>query len=90
MISLKLADIFTNLAEVKKAEPDGENKVLSLMRSARTLRDDPGTVENIIRGDEPGSLDGIDDYCYGLITEYLDRGSIAEYERFSTSYSECP
>jgi len=88
MISLKLADIFTNLAEVKKAEPDGENKVLSLMRAARTLRDDPGTVENIIRGDDPDSLDGIDDYCYGLITEYLDRGSIAEYERFSTSYSE--
>jgi DNA polymerase (family 10) len=88
MISLKLADLFTNLAEVKKTEPEGKVKVRSLMRAARTLRDDPGTLESIIKGNDPGSLDGIDTYCYGLITEYLDSGSIDEYEQFSASYSE--
>ena len=63
MISLKLADLFTNLAEVKKTEPEGKVKVLSLMRAARTLRDDPGTIESIIKGNEPDSLDGIHTYC---------------------------
>jgi DNA polymerase (family X) len=88
MISLKLADIFTNLAEVKKSVAGEKAAVLSLMMAARTLRDDPGIIEEILKGKSPGSSVGIDKYCYGLITEYLDKGSIGEYKGFSTSYSE--
>ncbi len=88
MISLKLADIFTNLAEIKKSETGGKEAVLSLMRAARTLRDEPGIIEEILKGKSPGSSNGIDKYCHGLITEYLDNGSIEEYRRFSAAYSE--
>ena len=88
MISLKLADIFTNLAEIKKIDPSKKETVLSLIRGARTLRDDLGKIEKIIKGETPDTLDGIDEYCYGLVTEYLERGSIREYEQFSNNYSE--
>jgi len=88
MISLKLADIFTNLAGAQKSETGGKEAVLSLMRAARTLRDDPGIIEEILKGKSPGSSSGIDNYCYGLITEYLDNGSIEKYRRFSADYSQ--
>jgi len=88
MISLKLADIFTNLAEVKKADPAGKKDVLSLMSAARTLRDDPGIIESILKGRKPDMLEGVDGYCYSLITEYLEKGAVEEYERSSCSYSE--
>jgi DNA polymerase (family X) len=88
MISLKMADIFTNLAEIKKSETGGKDAVLSLMKAARTLRDEPGIIEEILKGKSPGSSTGIDKYCHGLITEYLDNGSIEEYRRFSAAYSD--
>ncbi len=88
MISLKLADILTNIAEVKKSDPGGKEDVLSLMNAARTLRDDPVIMDRVIKGEEPGKLNGIDRYCYSLIKEYLKKGRIEEYDRLAISYSE--
>lgn len=88
MISIKLADIFTNLAEVKKADPAGKKDIPSLMSAARTLRDDPGIVDIIIKGNNPGKLYGVNEYCQGLVREYLEKGTIKEYDKFSSSYSE--
>jgi len=88
VISLKLANIFTNIAEVKKSNPGRKEEVLSCMSASRTLRDDPAIIERIIRGEEHSKLNGIDEYSYSLIEEYLKEGSISEYERFISSYSE--
>ncbi len=88
MINLNLANILTNIAEVKKSQPDNKTEVLSLMKAARTLRDDPEVVDRIFKGSGPEDLVGIDDYCYGLIREYFEKGSIGEYEQFVSKYSE--
>jgi len=88
VISLKLANILTNIAEVKKSDPGGKEDVLSLMNAARTLRDDPVIMDRIIKGEEHGKLNGIDRYCYGLIKEYLEKGRIEEYDRLALSYSD--
>lgn len=88
MISLELADIFTNLVEVKKAEPDSRDSIMSLMRAARTLRDDPSVMESILKGKAPEGMKSIDEYSRGLITEYLGKGSISEYEEYSSLYSD--
>ena len=88
MINLNLANILTNIAEVKKSQPDNKPEVLSLMKAARTLRDNPEVVDRIFKGSGPEDLVGIDDYCYGLIREYFEKGNISEYEKFVSQYSE--
>jgi len=88
MINLNLANILTNIAEVKKSKPDNKSEVLSLMKAARTLRDNPEVVDKIFKGSGPEHLTGIDDYCYGLIREYFEKGNISEYEKFVSKYSE--
>ncbi len=88
MISLKLANILINIAEVKKSYPGSKEDTLSLMNAARTLRDDPAIIDRIIKGKGHGDLNGIDRYCYSLIEEYLEKGRIEEYERLASSYSE--
>ena len=88
MINLNLANILTNIAEVKKSQPDNKPKVLSLMKASRTLRDNPEVVDKIFKGSGPEDLVGIDDYCYGLIREYFEKGTINEYEKFVSKYSE--
>lgn len=88
MINLNLANILTNIAEVKKSKPENKHLVLSLMKASRTLRDNPEVVDKIFKGNGQGDLVGIDDYCYGLIREYFEEGNISEYEQFVTKYSE--
>ena len=88
MISLKLANILTNIVEIKKSYPGSKEDIISLMNAARTLRDDPAIIERIIKGEEHDNLNGIDRYCYTLIVEYLEKGRIEEYECLAPSYSE--
>ncbi len=88
MINLNLANILTNIAEVKKSKPENKPEVLSLMKAARTLRDNPEVIDKIFKGSGPEDLVGIDDYCYGLIREYFEKGNISEYEKFVSKYSE--
>ena len=88
MINLNLANILTNIAEMKKSKADNKPEVLSLMKASRTLRDNPEVVDKIFKGSGPEDLVGIDDYCYGLIREYLEKGTISEYEQFVSKYSE--
>jgi DNA polymerase (family X) len=88
MINLKLADIFANIGELKKSIPGKEREVLSLMSAARTLRDDPVIMERIINGEDFRRLSGIDPYCFNLIREYLDNGSVREYDSLISKYSD--
>ena len=88
MINLNLANILTNISELKKSKPDNKPVVLSLMNAARTLRDNPEVIDKIINGRETEDLVGIDDYCYKLIREYLEKGNIAEYDQFVSRYSD--
>ena len=88
MINLNLANILTNIAEMKKSQPDNKPEVLSLMRATRTLRDNPEVVDKIFKGVEVEELTGIDDYCHGLIREYFEKGTISEYEQSISKYSE--
>ena len=88
MINLNLANILTNIAEMKKSKSDNKPEVLSLMKASRTLRDNPEVVDKIFKGSGPEDLVGIDDHCYGLIREYLEKGTISEYEQFVSKYSE--
>ena len=88
MINLNLANILTNIAEVKKSKPDNKPEVLSLMKASRTLRDNPEVVDKIFNGMGTEDLVGIDDYCHGLVREYFEKGNISEYEQFVTKYSE--
>ena len=88
MINLNLANILTNIAEMKKSKADNKPEVLSLMKASRTLRDNPEVVDKIFKGSGPEDLVGIDDHCYGLIREYLEKGTISEYEQFVSKYSE--
>jgi DNA polymerase (family X) len=88
MINLNLANILTNIAEVKKSKPDNKPEVLSLMKASRTLRDNPEVVDKIFNGMGTEDLVGIDDYCHRLVREYFEKGNISEYEQFVTKYSE--
>ncbi len=88
MINLKLANILTNIAEVKKSKPENKPEVLSLMKASRTLRDNPEVIDKIFKGSGSEDLVGIDDYCYGFIREYFEKGNISEYEKFVSKYSE--
>ena len=88
MINLNLANILTNIAEMKKSKSDNKPEVLSLMKASRTLRDNPEVVDKIFKGSGSEDLVGIDDHCYGLIREYLEKGTISEYEQFVSKYSE--
>lgn len=88
MISLKLANILTNMAGVKKSDSGRKDEIHALINTARTLRDDPTIIGRIIKGDGYDDLNGINNHCYGLIEEYLKNGHIDEYERLASLYSE--
>jgi len=88
MINLKLANILTDIAEIKKSSPDDKNMLLGLIIAARTLRDNPESIEKIYSSEKLGRTISIDEPAYKLIKEYLDTGSIGLYEELKSKYSE--
>ncbi len=88
MINLKLANILTDIAEIKKSSPDDKNMLLSLIIAARTLRDNPESIEKIYSSGKLRELTGMEEPAYKLIKEYLDTGSIGLYEELKSKYSE--
>ncbi|MBN2072434.1 MAG: PHP domain-containing protein [Actinobacteria bacterium] len=88
MINITLSDILTNLAEIKKASPGSLKPIRSLMEGARTLRDDPRVIEDIISGKNPAGITGVDSYIFNLVTEYIRTGEIKEYNKFLEKYSK--
>ncbi|MFZ3105872.1 MAG: PHP domain-containing protein, partial [Candidatus Hydromicrobium sp.] len=88
MINLKLANILTDIAEIKKSSPDDKNMSLGLIIAARTLRDNPESIEKIYSSEKLGRPISIDEPAYKLIKEYLDTGSIGLYEELKSKYSE--
>ncbi len=88
MISLNLARILTNLGEIKKSGPRGKELVFNMVRAARTLKDDPWTIDKIQKGEGYQNFPGIDKKNYALIIEYLNNGKIREYEELQQAYSD--
>lgn len=88
MINLNLAWILTNLAEIKKTDPEEKDQVFKTVRAARTLKDEPWTIEKIQNGEGYQGLTGIDEKNFALITEYLESGKIREYEKLQELYSK--
>ncbi|TET16070.1 MAG: PHP domain-containing protein [Actinobacteria bacterium] len=88
MINLKLANILTAIAEIKKSSPDDKNILLGLIIAARTLRDNPESIEKIYSSGKLRELTGMEEPAYKLIKEYLDTGSIGLYEELKSKYSE--
>jgi len=88
MINLKLANILTDIAEIKKSSPDDKNMLLGLITAARTLRDNPESIEKIYSSEKLGRPISIDEPACKLIKEYLDTGSIGLYEELKSKYSE--
>jgi len=88
MINLKLANILTDIAEIKKSNPDNKNMSLGLIIAARTLRDNTESIEKIYSSEKLGRLISIDELSCKLIKEYLDTGSIGLYEELKSKYSE--
>ena len=87
MINLKLANILTDIAEIKKSSTDDKNMSLNLIIAARTLRDNPESIEKIYKSGRVKELIGIENSAYELIKEYLETGSIRLYEELKWKYS---
>ena len=87
MINLNLAWILTNLAEIKKIGPGRKDDVFNTVRAARSLKDDPGIIEKIQKGEGRQDFPGIDEKNFALISEYLKSGKISEYEKLQELYS---
>jgi len=88
MINLKLANILTDIAEIKKSSADDKNISLNLIIAARTLRDSPESIEKIYESGRIKELIGIEKSAYELIREYLETGSVRLYEELKWKYSE--
>ncbi len=88
MINLKLANIFTDIAEVNKSRTDDSNISLHLTIAARTIRDNPERVDKIFAEGKLKDLVGIKGLPYDLIKEYLETGSIGLYEEIKQKYSQ--
>ena len=88
MINLKLANILTDIAEIKKSGTDDKNMSLNLTVAARTLRDSPERIDKIYSSGRIKELVGIEGSAYKLIREYLETGNIWLYEEIKYKYSE--
>jgi len=80
MVNLRLAEILTNMAEIKKSGPDNKNVVISIMKAARTIRDNPVSIEKIYQSGKLKEFIGVEEQTYKLIEEYLETGRIGIYE----------
>ena len=88
MINLRLANILIDIVEIKKSGPGDKKMLLSLANAARTLRDNPESIEKIYSSGKLKELIGIDEQAYKLIKEYLDTGGIGLHEELKSKYSE--
>ncbi len=88
MINLRLANIFTDIAEIKRSTGDDRDMSRSLVAAARTIRDNPESIEEIHSSGGLKEQIGIDKLAYKLIREYLETGSIRLYEEIKQKYSE--
>jgi len=88
MINLKLANIFMNMAEIKKSGNTGKELSLNLMIAARTLRDNPESIEKTYLSGKIKKLPGMEGPAYGLLAEYMETGTIRLYEELKSKYDE--
>ncbi len=88
MINLKLANILTDIAELKKSGAANKAIESNLIVAARTLRDNPRSIEKIYRSGRLKELVGMEGLAYKLIVEYMERGNIRLYEEIKSKYTE--
>lgn len=87
MDGIRLATIFSNIAEVYKKTQSRE-KVFRLNVAARTIRDHPALIEDAYRAGSLLEMDGIDLNAAEMISEYIETGTIGLYEKIKSHYSE--
>ena len=88
MINLKLANIFMDIAEIKKSGSTGKELSSNLIIAARTLRDNPESIEKTYPGGQIKKLPGMEGPAYELLTEYMETGTIRLYEELKSKYDE--
>ncbi len=88
MINLKLASILTTIAEICKYREGEIDTVINLSKAARTIRDYQDDISDVFFDGSIRNMPGIDDYAYGLVKEYFERGKISVFEEIKEKYSE--
>jgi len=88
MINLKLANILTDIAEIKKSTGVSKDITLNLMVAARTIRDNPESIKKVYSGGRLKELFGMEGLAYKLIVEYMETGKIKLYEELKSKYTE--
>jgi DNA polymerase (family X) len=88
MINLKLANILTDIAEIKKSTDTGRDIISNLVTAARTLRDMPGRIDEFYNSGRIKELYGMEGLAYELVWEYIKTGSISLYDELKSIYTE--
>jgi DNA polymerase (family X) len=88
MINLRLANIFMDIAEIKKSGNTDKELLLNLVVAARTLRDNPESIKKAYPGGQVRELPGMEGPAYELLAEYMETGKIELYDRLKSKYDE--
>ncbi len=88
MANLELANIFTDIAEIKKSSDVSRTVIANLVTAARTLRDIPDSIEEVYGSGRLKELPGMEGLAHELISEYIKTGSIGIYEELKSVYEE--
>ena len=90
MINLYLANIFMSIAEIKKSGGTRADKDFrsNLVTAARTIRDNPESIEKTYRSGQLKKLPGMNGPAYELLVEYIETGTIKLYEELKSEYDE--
>ncbi len=88
MINSKLAEILTDIAEIKKSDSKDRSISLGLIVAARTLRDSPRSIKEIYNSGKLRDLINAESPACSFIEEYLNTGKVQLYEEIKSKYSE--
>lgn len=88
MINLQLANILTDISEIKKSEAASRAVTAGLVTAARTIRDSAESIEKIYKSSRLKELPGMEGLAYELIAEYMETGKIGLYEELISVYPE--
>jgi DNA polymerase (family 10) len=77
-----------SIAEIKKSGRTGADKNLrsNLITAARTIRDNPESIEKTYRSGHLKKLPGMEGPAYELLVEYMETGAIKMFEELKSDY----
>ena len=79
-----------SIAEIKKSGGTRADKDFrsNLVTAARTIRDNPESIEKTYRSGQLKKLPGMNGPAYELLVEYIETGTIKLYEELKSEYDE--